>query len=338
MKNEKISVIIPIYKVESYIRKCIESVINQSYENLEIILVDDGSPDACGNICDEYARKDTRIKVIHKENSGVSDTRNVGIKNATGDFIGFVDGDDYISSDMFKILYETIKKYNADISIVSYYEMFNEKVIGGMDSNKLDIINKKEAIIELLRDKKIQSYCWNKLFKREMFEKIEFPSEKYFEDMATMIQIFEKANIIARIEKPEYYYARRNDSIIGSKNLKAYNDYVDIMFQKYFYVFEKYPELEPYNAYNFILNAIRLYTIIVSFNLEELYDRYEDVYKLLISLIEKHEEIILKELDNYSKAVLYLMLLDKETSKTAIKEIYNKFQEKRFKGECDTQF
>lgn len=337
MEKEKISVIIPVYDVEPYLEKCINSVLNQTYQNLEIILVDDGSPDLCGNICDTYAKKDNRIKVIHKENSGLSDARNRGLDIATGDYIGFVDSDDYITENMFKTLYELLKTYQADISTVSFYEIFNGKVIGVRDSKKLEVMNKKEALKELYRDDKIQSYCWNKLFKRELFEGVRFPSGKNFEDIPTTLLLFEKSNVVVRLEKPEYYYMRRNDSIVGKRNFKTYNDYIDVIFNKYFYMFDKYPELELYNAYNFVINAIWLYTIIVNFNIEELYDRYESVYKLLMSLVEKYGDELQKELDEYNKAILYLMMLDKETSKPAIKEIYSKFKEKRDNGEFNKQ-
>lgn len=337
MEKEKISIIIPIYNVEQYLERCIDSVLCQTYKNLEIILVDDGSPDSCGTICDTYAKKDDRIKVIHKESSGVSDARNRGLNIATGDYIGFVDSDDYISEDMFKTLYELLKTYKADISTVSFYEMFNGKVIGVRNSNNLEIMNKEEALKELYRDDKIQSYCWNKLFKRELFEGIRFPSGKNFEDIAIMLLLFERSNIVVRFEKPEYYYMRRNSSIVGKRNFKTYNDYIDVIIDKYFYMFGKYPRIELYNAYNFVINAIWLYTIIVNFNIEELYDKYESVYKLLMSLVEKYGDELQKELDEYNKAILYLMMLDKETSKSAIKEIYSKFKEKRDKGEFNKQ-
>lgn len=337
MEKEKISIIIPVYDVEPYLERCIDSVINQTYKNLEIILVDDGSPDSCGEICDVYAKKDSRTKVIHKENSGLSDARNRGLDIATGDYIGFVDSDDYVAEDMFETLYNILKTYKADISTVSFYEMFNGKLIGVKDSGKLEVMNRTEALKELYIDDKIQSYSWNKLFKKELFTDVRFPSGKNFEDIPTTLLLFEKSNIVVRLEEPKYYYMRRNDSIVGKRNFKTYNDYIDVIFNKYFYMFNKYPEIELYNAYNFVINAIWLYTIIVNFNIEELYERYESVYKLLMSLVEKYGDALQKELDEYNKAILYLMMLDKEISKSAIKEIYSKFKEKRENGEFEKQ-
>ncbi|MBO7334370.1 MAG: glycosyltransferase, partial [Lachnospiraceae bacterium] len=120
---ELISVIVPVFEVEKYLKECIESILNQTYTNLEIILVDDGSPDKCGEICEEYAKTDNRIIVIHHENKGLSSARNRGLDIATGDYIGFVDSDDKIAPDMFEILLNNLKQYDADISICGFYRL-----------------------------------------------------------------------------------------------------------------------------------------------------------------------------------------------------------------------
>ena len=276
--KELISIIVPVYNVEKYLEKCVKSIIQQTYENIEIILVDDGSKDNSGKICDELEQKDNRIKVIHKENGGLSDARNAGLKIATGKYIGFVDSDDYIQEDMFETLYKLNKENNSDISIVSYYEIYNEKVISVRDSKKLEILNKIDAIKELLIDTKIQSYAWNKLFKRELFNNIEFPTNKNFEDIATTLLLFERANKIVLLEDPKYYYIRRDDSIVGVKNYKTYKDYLDVIYDKYLYLDGKYEELDLYNAYNFIINMIWVYTIIVSFDLDPIFDKFKPEY------------------------------------------------------------
>ena len=201
--SDLISIIIPVYNVEKYLERCVKSVINQTYKNLEIILVDDGAKDNSGKMCDELSKLDSRIKVIHKENGGLSDARNFGLKIATGDYIGFVDSDDYIADDMYETLYYTIKNNNADISIVSFYEMYKEKVIGVRDSGNLEILSKQEAMKELLIDTKIQSYAWNKLFKKELFNDLKFPTGKNFEDIATTLLLFEKCDKVALLEKPD---------------------------------------------------------------------------------------------------------------------------------------
>ena len=178
-----VSIIVPVYNVEKYLSKCIDSILAQTYKNLEIILVDDGSKDNSGTICDEYSKKDKRIKIIHKPNGGISDVRNHGLKIATGDYIGFVDSDDYIAEDMFETLVSLLEKNDADISIVSFYEYYNGKLIGVRENENVEIMNKVEAIKELLIDRKIQSYTWNKLFKKELFDGLQFPVGKNFEDI-----------------------------------------------------------------------------------------------------------------------------------------------------------
>lgn len=335
--KDLISIIVPVYNVEKYLQKCINSIINQTYKNIEIILVDDGSKDSSGKICDELEKKDNRIRVIHKENGGLSDARNVGLKIATGKYVGFVDSDDYISEDMFETLYKLNKDNNSDISIVSFYELYRGKVISVRDSKEKKVFDKIDAIKELLIDTNIQSYAWNKLFKRELFDNIEFPTNKNFEDIATTLLLFEKANKVVLLEEPKYYYVRRDDSIIGIKNYKTYKDYLDVIYDKYLYLNGKYEELDLYNAYNFIINMIWVYTIIVSFDLNDVYKEFEVHYDLFIKLINKYEDEIIDKLDIYNKAVLYMMLLDKDTSRPAVKELYRAFKDKRNEGDFGLQ-
>ena len=296
--NELISIIVPVYKVEPYIKRCVQSIIEQSYKNIEIILVDDGSPDKSGEICDEFSKKDERIKVIHKPNGGLSDARNAGLKIAKGEYIGFVDSDDYIENDMFECLYKLCTENKAQISIVSYYEYYNGKLISVRKNDKLEKFNKTEAIKELLIDSKIQSYAWNKLFKRELFDGIIFPTNKNFEDIATTLLLFEKAEKVVLLEEPKYHYLRRNDSIIGKKNYKTYNDYLNVTYDKFFYLDGKYHELDLYNAYNFVINMIWVYTIIVTFDLDDVYREFEKKYPLFEKLIEKYGNELTEMLDN----------------------------------------
>ena len=270
-----ISVIVPVYNVEKYLERCIDSILKQTYSDLEILLIDDGSSDKSGKICDEYAKKDNRIKVIHKKNGGISDVRNVGIENAKGDYIGFVDSDDYIADDMFETLYKLSNENNADISIVSFYEMYNGKLIGVRDDKTLTKMDKQEALKELLIDTNIQSYMWNKLFKKELFDNLRFPLGKNFEDIATVLLIFERANKVVLLQEPKYYYLRRDDSIVGHRTNKTYLDYLEVVYDKYLYLKDKYPKIEVYNAYNYVINMIWVYTIICAFDLDEVFNNYD---------------------------------------------------------------
>ena len=179
MENDLISIIIPVYNVEKYINKCLESVINQTYRNLEIILVDDGSEDKSGKICEEISIKDNRIRVIHKENGGLSDARNIGLDNSNGEYIAFIDSDDFIERDMIEFLYYNINKYDADISICSNY-IFDEEECIDNSTKEIKVYNRLEILKEVLLDEKIRSYAWNKMYKRDLFYNIIFPKGRVF--------------------------------------------------------------------------------------------------------------------------------------------------------------
>lgn len=332
-----ISVIVPVYNVEKYLERCIDSILKQTYSDLEILLIDDGSSDNSGKICDEYAKKDNRIKVIHKKNGGISDVRNVGIENAKGDYIGFVDSDDYIADDMFETLYKLSNENNADISIVSFYEMYNGKLIGVRDDKTLTKMDKQEALKELLIDTNIQSYMWNKLFKKELFDNLRFPLGKNFEDIATVLLIFERANKVVLLQDPKYYYLRRDDSIVGHRTNKTYLDYLEVVYDKYLYLKDKYPKIEVYNAYNYVINMIWVYTIICAFDLDEVFNNYDRDYNLLVEIMKKYGNEITDKLDYYNKAVLNMLLLNKDICKEPVKVLYKTFKEKRNNGEFDLQ-
>lgn len=212
--NPLISVIIPVYKVEKYLHKCVDSVINQTYSKLEIILVDDGSPDNCGMICDEYSQKDSRIRVIHKENGGLSDARNAGLDIALGDYIGFVDSDDYIAPNMYEMMLQNAKKNKADISLCGYYNEYE----GGIIEKNYPIIEKKvltasEGLKEVIYSKKYGVMAWTKLYKKELFKNVRYPKGHVCEDVYVIGDIFENVKIAAFDSTSLYYYVHRNDSI-----------------------------------------------------------------------------------------------------------------------------
>lgn len=249
MSQEKalISIIIPVYKVEKYLEKCIQSVINQTYENLQIILVDDGSPDNCGKICDEYAKKDHRIEVIHKSNGGLSDARNKGLEMAKGEYIGFVDSDDYIEADMYEVLYNLLKQYNADVSICNFYTVSQGKISIKNADNGINEYNRIEILKEILLDKNIQSYAWNKLYKKELFDEIKYPIGKKYEDIGTTFYLLEKCNKVVVTGKSEYYYINRQDSIVNNVTESTITDYIEVIMQRYDYIEENIKELSSYN-------------------------------------------------------------------------------------------
>lgn len=220
--KNKVSVVVPIYNVEYYLRRCIESIINQSYKNLEIILVDDGSPDACPEICDDYVKKDDRIKVIHQENSGVSVARNNGIKLATGEYLVFADSDDYLEINMIEECIKISEKKNLDILLFDWYDDFGDgKIKKFLDRNYLK--NRDMILYGILWDK-IPSYPWNKFFRRKIWDNVKFLENTTFEDLAIMPEIFNKANRIGYLNKHLYNYNCTNSTSITS-NISCRNKF-----------------------------------------------------------------------------------------------------------------
>lgn len=244
MEKELISVIIPVYNVEDYLEKCIQSVINQTYTNLEIILVNDGSTDKSGQICDKYSKIDERIIVIHKKNGGLSDARNAGIDRATGKYIGFVDSDDYIDKEMYNIMYNNIIFNNANVSIVNRYYTFSDgrKELRYKIDDQIRIMNNLEAIEEMNNFSTFDMAAWDKLYEIKLFEDIRFPVGKLSEDFYIMYLIFEKCKRVVFDSKPLYYYFQRDNSI--SRNKKINFDFIEAAKQQMNYIENKYPELE----------------------------------------------------------------------------------------------
>lgn len=231
---KKISVIVPIYNIEKYLNRMLESLINQSYKNLEIILIDDGSCDSSGDICDEYKKKDDRIKVIHKTNEGVSKVRNLGIKLATGDYIGFVDSDDVIDKDMYKKLYENMISNNCDISVCNYCTFAVEPSFEYY--NKIKIFDKKDALNDIISDGIITNFLWNKLFKKNIFNNIKFPKGKIYEDMYVMPKLLEKVNRLCFDYSKLYGYFIRINSYVNTYNCSKNINYLKFSDSCYNYL------------------------------------------------------------------------------------------------------
>ena len=194
-----VSIIIPVYNVEKYLDKCLDSVVNQTYTNLEIILVDDGSPDRCPAICDEWKSRDSRIKVIHQPNGGLSRARNAGLKIATGEFIGFVDSDDWIEPDMYETLLSTMLETGADIVVCNFYceEVNSDAFIQKPKSPVIERYTAEEALKLLISEKTfIHPVVWNKLFRKHLLTNLLFPEDKIYEDNLWTPQAIGGANSI----------------------------------------------------------------------------------------------------------------------------------------------
>lgn len=243
--NDKISVIVPIYKVEQYLNRCIESIVNQTYRNLEIILVDDGSPDQCPKMCDDWAEKDARIVVIHKENGGLSDARNAGMKIATGEYIFFVDSDDWIHRETLEILILYQKEQNANVveckALPVDSEFLDKKVV--KEELQLQEFNSQGAMTALLRENPLKQTVWNKLYKRELIQDIFFEVGKYHEDEFWTYQVFDKVTKLIYVDVQLYYYFQRSDSIMGQAFSLKRLDAIEGRYRRLELIKDKYPEL-----------------------------------------------------------------------------------------------
>lgn len=235
----EISIIVPVYNVEKYLNKCVDSIIKQTFTNWELILVDDGSTDNSGLLCDKFVKKDKRIRVIHKKNGGLSEARNYGIDMSKGNFLIFVDSDDYIDKNMCSILLKKLKENNADIVSCNFYKVFDNKILLNSMFVKGEKIFLKD---EILREYFLNLFpdifaTWNKIYKKELFvnNEIRFPIGRLHEDIATTYKLYYYANKIVVINKPLYYYVQRKSSIMNNISNKNIIDSIKVLkdFKKF---------------------------------------------------------------------------------------------------------
>ncbi len=248
-----ISVIVPIYKVEKYLCKCVDSLINQTYKNLEIILVDDGSPDNCPQICDDYSKKDGRIKVIHKKNGGLSDARNAGVKIATGEYVSFIDSDDWVETQMLEKMFTRINKDKSDV-VSSGVKWVKEdgSLINDVTVDEDGILDKVTGMKELLKDGLLKQHVWNKLYKASLIKNMPFEKDKCHEDVFWSYQIFGIAEKTSIMKESFYNYVQREGSIMGENYSPKRLDALDAMKQRCDYMKEKFPDLYNLALYTYI--------------------------------------------------------------------------------------
>lgn len=213
--NEKISVVIPVYKVERFFGECLDSVLCQTYTDIEVILVDDGSPDACPILCDEIAKKDSRVKVIHKQNEGPSVARNIGKACASGGYLFFLDSDDALAPDALSTLYDIIKERDCDVAGCGFTENKEKLTLG--KTGEVTVVDNEGAIKLLLQDKKIYAGPWGKLFKAELFDGVDFPKGIIFEDYAVLPKVLYKAKKVGITPSKKYYYRVIETSLMHEK-------------------------------------------------------------------------------------------------------------------------
>lgn len=246
MDTVKISVIVPVYKVEPYLDKCVSSIVNQTYTNLEIILVDDGSPDNCSAKCDVWAKKDSRIRVIHKPNGGLSDARNAGMVVATGELMAFVDSDDWIAPDMYEHLYRRLAEDNSDIAACGVQMIWEGKTPSRTLTREGScVLNQEEAMRAIIEESWLKQPVWYKLYKTALVRDILFPKGKCHEDVFWSYQAVGRAQRVSVSDHIGYYYLQRGGSIMGEGYSLKRLDAVEAKVQRYAYIQERFPALSP---------------------------------------------------------------------------------------------
>ena len=285
MTNNLISVIIPVYKVEKYLDKCVESVVNQTYKNLEIILVDDGSPDGCPAMCDEWAKKDSRIKVIHKANEGVAIARNAGMDNAQGEYITFVDSDDYIDETMYEKLLNKAKEENADMTLCKFFEVDengNTRKINEVNLTKCNATNiasfytcaNYEEKDNMLYTDNIMSNTWRVLYKKNFIGDSRWQSFRREQDFVFNLTLVEKKPKIAAIDEYLYFYVQRDGSTQHSYNKSLFLEFIRVskcILEK----MEPLVEKDKLCAYKFYRSTNLLKLVFRSTNHKELLNLYK---------------------------------------------------------------
>lgn len=318
MIKELISVVVPIYNVEKYLRKCINSIINQTYSNLEIILVNDGSTDGSGEICNEYACKDGRILVINKRNGGLSDARNCGIEIAKGKYIVFIDSDDYIETDMIENLYRACIDNGAQIACCGKI-IERGKKINEVNCKENFCVSAEDAIKRMLLLRDIDVSAWDKMYKMELFKDIRYPINKYYEDMGTTYKLLDKADKIVHINKPEYHYVIRLNSITTTFSIK-HLDMLSTSKEIHEYIVEKYPQLTEISK---SFCYLQYFTILLELHNVSNKKQYKEQYKVIKRQYNKEIADILANqyIPKYKKIMAILIFMNMYEIVNIIKKI-----------------
>lgn len=330
LKMSFLSIIVPVYKVEAYLNRCIDSILNQRYRNFELILVNDGSPDKSGNICDEYQLKDKRVRVIHKTNGGLSSARNEGLKVAIGEYVGFVDSDDWITSDMYSFLIENALKYDADIVASSY------KLTKGDSSIKKEKCSifclsgqaKMKYYLEHGMKYRVADYSvCNKVYRTKLFEKIKFPEGQLYEDVVTNYKLIKIANKYVKSNKITYFYFQDCNSI--TRNGFKQQDYdvllvgkqlVELATEENNYELLELAKMKEARAYFSMLSKISVYGFSADIKNKE-----EIIRELRFNLIGNYLLLIKSPMPLNRKIIMTLLCVNEKIISRPI-SIYHKFK------------
>lgn len=277
----EVSVIIPVYNVEKYLNRCIDSVIYQTYQDFEIVLIDDGSTDASGEICDKYAMKDSRIKVIHKKNGGLSDARNVGMDNASGNWIVFIDSDDFIEKIMLEVLYDLVSENDVEIAACGINNCYDKKIIPQYDRLESFVCSGVEALKLTLIGQKLPGSICNKMIKSTLAKKYRFIVGKFYEDAFFTPDLLLNANNVAVTTQPLYNYWHRSDSI----TTEVFSDKKMDIIYAYIYtkqvVQNKCPELIRYADFRLYWSHFIVLDSMLRSNRYRSYKRFDEVVRYL---------------------------------------------------------
>lgn len=315
---ERISIIVPIYKVEKFLDNCIDSIVNQTYKNLEIILVDDGSPDNCPFICEKWAKKDNRIKVIHKKNGGVASARNIGLKNVSGKYISFIDPDDFVNNLYIEKLYNNLIDNDADISIVSYQKINGTDIYNTKKRNNeenVKVLNSEEAISIMSSYSKFGVELWNKLFKRELFEKIEFPNVKIGEDWFIIYDIFVNAQKMVLSDYVGYYYRINKKGLSRNKTVSL--DCINASKHALDLITVKYPNLRPNCVTIYINENLSVYNKMCIYHIQD-----KKLKEEIINIVSTHKKEINYGILNSKKKIQFTLFLKFRTIYNFLLKIY----------------
>ncbi len=243
--KDLISVIVPVYNVEQYLEKCVKSILKQDYINFELFLVDDGATDSSGEMCNQFAGEDTRIKVIHKQNGGLSDARNVAIDQMKGEYVVFIDSDDYVENNYLSILYGLIKEYDVEISICNFKYISESGILlnKAYNDGEILVLNQKEALKRLVIGRTINTSASMKMYKTSLFEGIRYPKGKLYEDIATTYKLFMKTDKLVYQNYSLYDYLCRTGSITKQGFTPKRLDAIENMLVMCEAIKEKYSEL-----------------------------------------------------------------------------------------------
>lgn len=287
MEQSLLSIIVPVYNVEEFIDECLESIVRQTYHNLEIIVVDDGSTDSSGKKCDEWSECDNRIVVIHKKNGGLSDARNAGLEIAKGKYIGFVDSDDVIHPQMYQRLYETLQQTDSEISCCGVQKIYTaenfseQKIV----QSKAESYTDSEALLSIIKDEKIRVTVWNKLYMRNVIGNTVFEFGRCHEDEFWSYRIFGKTKKIVVLDEKYYGYRQRENSIMSRKYSVRNLDILEARAERLRFLEENYPELVNEARCDFRFTCIRAMQLSMMYVKEE---AFQECRQRILGYVKTH--------------------------------------------------